>query len=391
MEDRKQKPAFLRTRRLDFACPEQGVALRHAKRNRQANGTRSENPLLRPSTKVTNTTQTIEVQPLSGFKKALAYLVDEKLAPLIQLGSLVKIPLGHRKTLGIVSSLAPESTPPSVEKLKFVLSLVRDDPVLSPDLISLARWMSGYYATSIESVLEGMIPAAVRDGMGEKTQRMIESTPLGSTEKGKQLVIRSPKQRLLLDHLIKKAGPVQLNETIKTLGVGQSVAKGLVEKGLARESKDAVMRVAYGDDLMDSGDEVYAEVELTDEQSKASSEIKESLKTKRFSTHLLLGITGSGKTEVYFEAMEEALSTGGSVLFLVPEVALAPQTVSRLRHRFSRLGRTSRGLAQSSFGWRKTRCLELDHSRGCQNRGRGSVRCFRSGIEPPLGGGRRGA
>ena len=92
-----------------------------------------------------------------------------------------------------------------------------------------------------------------------KPKRMIESTPLGSTEKGKQLVIRSPKQRLLLDHLIKKAG-VQLNETIKTLGVGQSVAKGLVEKGLARESKDAVMRVAYGDDLMDSGDQVYAEV-----------------------------------------------------------------------------------------------------------------------------------
>ena len=252
--------------------------------------------------------------------------------------------------------------------------------------------MSGYYSTSIESVLEGMIPAAVRDGMGEKTQRMIESTPLGSTEKGKQLVIRSPKQRLLLDHLIKKAAPVKLNETIKTLGVGQSVAKGLVEKGLARESKDAVMRVAYGDDLMDSGDQVYAEVELTDEQSKASSEIKESLKTNRFSTHLLLGITGSGKTEVYFEVMEEALSTGGAFCFWFPKSLSAPQTVlSTAAPPLQPLGRTSRGLAQSSFGWRKTRCVELDHSRGCQNRGRGSVRSFRSGIEPPLGGGRRGA
>jgi len=287
---------------------------------------------------VTNAAKTIEVQPLSGFKKALAYLVDGKLAPLIRLGSLVKIPLGPRKTLGIVSSLDPESPPASVGKLKFVLSLVRDDPVLSPDLIGLARWMSGYYSTSIESVLEGMIPAAVRDGTSEKTKRMLEITKLGITDKGKELVTRSPKQVLLLEHLTIKAGPVALNETIQNLGIGESVAKGLIKKGLARETKDSVMRVAYSDDLKDSTDEVYTEVKLTDEQSKASQEIKDNLKKDRFSTHLLLGITGSGKTEVYFEAMEKALSMGGSVLFLVPEVALAPQTVSRLRHRFSRQG-----------------------------------------------------
>lgn len=287
---------------------------------------------------MTHAAKTIEVQPLSGFKKALAYVVDQKLAPLIRLGSLVRIPLGHRKTLGVVSSLDPESPPPSVGKLKFVLSLVRDDPVLSPDLISLARWMSGYYATSIESVLEGMIPASVRDGTNEKTKRMLEVTKLGSTKKGQALVVRSPKQSILLDYLIKKGAPVPLNETIKNLGVGESVARGLVGKGLATERRDSVMRVAYSDDLADSAGEVYAEVKLTDEQEKASEEIKKSLRTKRFSTHLLLGITGSGKTEVYFEAMEEALSMGGSVLFLVPEVALAPQTVSRLRHRFSQCG-----------------------------------------------------
>ncbi|MBN37468.1 MAG: primosomal protein N' [Opitutae bacterium] len=287
---------------------------------------------------MTNTSKTIEVQPLSGFKKALAYALDQKLAPRIHLGSLVIIPLGHRKTLGIVSSLTPESPPASVEKLKFVLSLVRDDPVLSPDLISLARWMSGYYATSIESVLEGMIPAAVRDGTGEKTKRMLEITKLGLTDKGKELVSRSPKQRVLLEYLSQQAGPAPLNESIKHLGVGESVAKGLMGKGLAMETKNSVKRVAYSDDLMDSADEVYAEVKLTDEQSQASKEIKDSLKKNCFSTHLLLGITGSGKTEVYFEAMEEALSMGGSVLFLVPEVALAPQTVSRLRHRFSRQG-----------------------------------------------------
>lgn len=167
---------------------------------------------------------------------------------------------------------------------------------------------------------------------------MLGITKLGSTDEGKKLVTRSPKQILLLEHLCTKVVPVALNETIQNLGIGESVAKGLIKKGLARETKDSVMRVAYSDDLSDSTDEVYTEVKLTDEQSKASQEIKDTLKKDCFSTHLLLGITGSGKTEVYFEAMEKALSMGGSVLFLVPEVALAPQTVSRLRHRFSRQG-----------------------------------------------------
>ena len=87
---------------------------------------------------------------------------------------------------------------------------------------------------------------------------------------------------------------------------------------------------------MDSAESVDHRIELTEEQKVAVTEISTDLNKKAFHKRLLCGVTGSGKTEVYFEAMELALAGGGGVLFLVPEVALAPQTVSRLRMRFDK-------------------------------------------------------
>lgn len=295
--------------------------------------------MLRLSTAVNlaNPSQTIEVQPLGGFNQALSYGVSEKHAGLIQVGSLVSVPLGPRRTLGIVSSLTSSEKLPA-GKLKYVSAVLREEPVLSSDLLALARWMSEYYASSVEAVLEGMIPASVRDGTNSKTKRMLELSNRERSEASTSALERSPKQKLLLEFLIKEGKPVAWLETLKELKIGDSVAKGLIQKGFAKESRDSVKRVAYADDLTDSQEDVAVEVKLTDEQEKAAKEIKQDLSAGTFKTRMLLGVTGSGKTEVYFEAMEEALAQGGSVLFLVPEVALAPQTVSRLRHRFRKHG-----------------------------------------------------
>ena len=133
--------------------------------------------------------RTIEVQPLGGFNQALTYAVSAKHLGLLQPGSLVSVPLGPRRTLGIVSSLnSCESLPPG--KLKFVSGILREEPVLSPDLLTLARWMSEYYASSVEAVLEGMIPASVRDGTNSKTKRMLEfSGRKGTNETGSELIL----------------------------------------------------------------------------------------------------------------------------------------------------------------------------------------------------------
>ncbi|MBT7923315.1 MAG: primosomal protein N', partial [Opitutae bacterium] len=115
----------------------------------------------------------VEVLPLSGFDQSLTYAVPLPFRGRLAIGSLVRIPLGRRQVMGIVTSLLPKVKPES-SKLKFLITLAREEPVLTPDLVSLARWLADYYAAKQESVLETMIPAAVRDGAKEKTRRLIE-------------------------------------------------------------------------------------------------------------------------------------------------------------------------------------------------------------------------
>ena len=275
----------------------------------------------------------IEVQPLAGFDQLLTYGVSDKLIPIIKVGCLVQIPLGRRRVLGVVFSLRSEEEIAS-GKLRYISHLVQVEPVLNHDLIQLSKWISCYYSCSMESVLAAMIPAAVRDGMKAKNEKLIQVLPDLDQDTVKDALNRSPMQKKLFRELGKHQKPIRKTDLINKLGFSESTIKGLLSKGLAAESVEVVNREAYDDDL--DFDRVDAEWELTNEQKVASAELTEVLEQKKFAVQALHGVTGSGKTEVYFEAMEVALNQGGGVLFLVPEVSLAPQTVARLRARFSK-------------------------------------------------------
>jgi primosomal protein N' (replication factor Y) len=279
----------------------------------------------------------VGVQPLAGFDKLLHYTVPEALRDAIQVGSLVRVPIMNRSHLALVLEKDTIADVP-VARLKVVSGILHDFPALTPDLLQLARWMHQYYAARMEAVLEAMIPAAVRDGSRLKTEKYLEISRTLSPDEHAALAKKAPKQAKLYDFLKQQFRPVKKSLVLNRLNATAAVVAALVKHGLVREDAQAVERVAYADNW--TGGEVVTSLppKLNEEQATVVTSVGESLSKEKFAVHLLHGVTGSGKTEVYLRAVEQVLAAGGSAIYLVPEVALTPQTVARLRGRFESAG-----------------------------------------------------
>lgn len=274
----------------------------------------------------------VGVHPLAGFDKLLHYRVPENLRADIAPGSLVRVPVLRAMKLGIVGEIgAPADFP--IEKLKPVAQVLHPFPALPPDLLELAKWMANYYACGVDSVIEAMLPAAVRHGATVKHEKsLVLAQPLGADELA-ALEKRAPQQAKLYRFLSQQFRPQKKSLVLARLGVGAATATALVKRGVLREELRRVERVAYHDDFA-HGELVAAQPHaLNDEQAAAVAALDATLAENKFGVTLLHGVTGSGKTEVYLRAIDTALKHGGGVIFLVPEVALTPQTVARLRSR----------------------------------------------------------
>jgi primosomal protein N' (replication factor Y) len=274
----------------------------------------------------------VGVHPLAGFDKLLHYRVPENLRATVAVGTLVRMPVLNTLRLGIVGEIgAPKNFP--VDRLKSVAQVVYPFPALTDDLLQLAHWMAGYYACPLDSIIETMIPVAVRNGAAFKQERLLSVAQKLSPEELALLEKRAPQQARLYRFLEQQFKPQRKGLVLTRLDQTAAVAAALIKRGVVREETRRVDREAYQDDFAHGELVASQPPQLNDEQRAAVTALEHSLAQEKFGVTLLHGVTGSGKTEVYLHAIDTALKAGGGVIFLVPEVALTPQTVARLRSR----------------------------------------------------------
>jgi primosomal protein N' (replication factor Y) len=330
-------------------------------------------------------------------RRTFSYAIPPNLK--IDVGQAVWVPFGEKRLQGIVLELSPH---PEVAETREIIGVIEPRPLLSPQQVQLARWISQYYLSPLFDAVALMLPpgferrtitfinptsndfdlSTLNDELKQTLVLVREkgSLSLGQIEKAlgrkkaasvvsqlvnKGLVTKSyelekirvkpkvvpyiglavnnkeaekaaadlnkaPKQASLLAYLLQQNETVPWSEVRDNIKCSKATADALVKKGLAKFEAVEVRRepISY-DNIIPS-----PPLALTPTQKKDFESIKPSLAEDKAKVFLLNGVTGSGKTEIYLQALAETVKLGKKGIVLVPEIALTPQTIERFAARF---------------------------------------------------------
>ncbi|MES9735748.1 primosomal protein N' [Peribacillus frigoritolerans] len=328
--------------------------------------------------------------PAKQTDREFDYRIPEKWNQVIKPGMRVIVPFGPRMVQGFVTGLKAKS---DFAKLRFIKEPMDLEPILNDELLQLGDWLTKEAMCFKISALQAMLPAAmkakyekfikvvedkkdqlppsiqnlfgkndslswkdviegenaslvqkemqngnleleynVKNRLNKKTVRVIKSllSPMELKELASAISSHAKKQQELLQYFIEHQEPIPLKELLELMNTSSGTVKSLVSKGALAEMDQEVYRDPYENRVFEKS----IPFTLTAEQTAALKPIQEKIHHDEHDVFLLYGVTGSGKTEVYLQAIASVIEKGKEAIMLVPEISLTPQTVKRFKERF---------------------------------------------------------
>ncbi len=235
------------------------------------------------------------------------YLIPEGAEGTVVVGSRVRVPMRTRTLAGTVIGLKEETEAAGV---KAIAEVVGKEPMLTPLLLQLGEWMADYYCCSLEAALRSVLPVVVRRGGGEKSQLFARLAREVAAEELEALRAKAPLQAGVIEFLAGAKEPVQVSRLAEECDASHAVVNALKKKGLVLVEPKQIERDPFEKETFVAA----AKLELNPEQVSVFENVVASIGRNGGEPApkpmLLHGVTGSGKTEIYLQAIQLVLERG---------------------------------------------------------------------------------